>query len=306
MTELIIDVLKDVVIDTAKLLPFLFVTYLVMEYLERKTEDRSAGLLARSGKWGPLPGALTGILPQCGFSAAASSLYAGGVITVGTLLAVFLSTSDEMLAIFLSSAVPVTVIAKVLFTKVLLGTVSGFAVDFGWRRAKKIFRRPGHMRSASRKDSPDPDEKHIHDLCKQEHCGCEDEGSIWKSAAVHTAHILSFIFLISLVITFLVELAGEEAIAGALSGKPVLGVFLAGLIGLIPNCAASVTITSLYLEGILDGGQMIAGLLVGAGVGLLVLFRTNRHLKENAVIAAALYAIGVFWGLVLEMLHVAF
>ena len=306
MTELILDVLKDVILDTAKLLPFLFITYLAMEYLERKTEDRSAGLLARSGRWGPLPGALTGVLPQCGFSAAASSLYAGGVITVGTLLAVFLSTSDEMLPIFLSSAVPVPTILPVLFTKVVLGLVSGFGVDFAWRRLKALIRRPGHMRSVSRKDKPDTDEKHIHDLCRQEHCGCEEEGGIWRSALVHTAHIIAFIFLISLVITFLVELIGEETLAGALSGRPVLGVLLAGLIGLIPNCVASVTITSLYLEGILDGGQMIAGLLVGAGVGLLVLFRTNRHWKENLTIAGALYVIGVFWGLVLEAMHIAF
>ncbi|MDD5940646.1 MAG: putative manganese transporter [Lachnospiraceae bacterium] len=291
MTELIISALTDAGVDTLKLIPFLFVTYLVMEALERKTEGHSANLIAEAGKWGPIAGALVGIVPQCGFSAAASSLYAGGLISIGTLLAVFLSTSDEMLPIFISEQVAVPTMVKILAAKAVIGALTGLGIDF-------------ILRFTRYKDKTG---KRIHDLCEHEHCGCEEEeGGIVRSALVHTLHIVIFVFLISFALTLLVEGLGEKTIAGILTGRPVIGTLLAGLIGLIPNCAASVMITELYLEGMLGAGQMMAGLLVGAGVGLLVLFRTNARPKENLKITAILYAAGIFWGILIELAGIRF
>ena len=341
--EMILDALLDAVLDTAKLIPFLFITYMGMEYLEHKAEKHTTGMLEKAGHFGPLIGAAVGILPQCGFSAAASSLFAGGVISVGTLIAVFLSTSDEMLPIFISEGVHPATMLRILATKAILGLISGFLLD--------VFMRHGRHTKAP--------EKHIHDLCVHEHCDCneEEEEEVLHTEAAHTheanaddhthrhvaeehhshehaaahAHaghhhhhhpkgfmgiampalhhtvqITGFIFFITLIITLLVEGIGAEALGHFLSGKPIVGVFLAGVVGLIPNCAASVSITQLYLMGILNAGQMMAGLLVGAGVGLLVLFRTNDHPNENLRITIMLYGLGVFWGLVIEYLGIVF
>ncbi|MCF0145227.1 MAG: arsenic efflux protein [Eubacterium sp.] len=286
-----LDILSEAAFDTLRLLPFLYLTYLLMEYLEDKAQPKTIEFVKRTGRFGPLAGSLVGIIPQCGFSAAASSLYAGGVITVGTLLASFLSTSDEMLPIFISEAVPVGTIVKVLLTKVMIAMISGFALDFVNRQLSK-----------KRKDKR---ERHIHDLCEQDHCHCE-EGNIFLSALVHTIQIALFIFLISIVIGILVETVGLETIAGFLNNRPITGVLLAGLVGLIPNCAASVMLTEFYLKGVLGPGQMMAGLLVSAGVGLLVLFRTHRIVKKNIQIMAVLYLTGVFWGFLINMLGITF
>lgn len=291
MQEILIESLFDTVKDTASLIPFLFITYLAMEWLERRTEDQSVAMLSRIGRLGPVFGAGVGIIPQCGFSAAAASLYSGGVISVGTLLAVFLSTSDEMVPIFISAAVSPSVIGRLLLTKFLIAMVTGLVADFTIRVVHYTFRT----------------HKHIHDLCEQDECGCEDEeGGIFHSALVHTVKITAFIFVISLAISLLVGFVGENAIAAFLTGIPVIGVFLSGLIGLIPNCAASVVITQLYLKGMLTPGQLIAGLLVSAGVGILVLIRTNRHQAENLRVIAALYASGVVWGLLIDVFGITF
>ena len=290
--EMILDALLDAAIDTVKLIPFLFITYLIMEALERKTSGHTTSLMSRVGRFGPIVGALVGIVPQCGFSAAASSLYAGGLISIGSLLSVFLSTSDEMLPIFISEQVAAPTILRILISKAVLGMVSGLLVDFLLRFTK--------YRSKT--------EKHVRDLCEEEHCGYEEEeGSVLHSALVHTLHIVLFVFLITVALTIAVESLGEERVAGFLTGKPVIGTFLAALFGLIPNCASSVLITQLYMDGMLGAGQMMAGLLLGAGVGLLVLFRTNdRHPKENVKVALLLYCIGVFWGLLIELLGITF
>lgn len=281
----------DTVKDTVTLIPFLFITYLIMEWLERRTENQSVALLSRIGKFAPVVGAGVGIIPQCGFSAAAASLYSGGVISVGTVLAVFLSTSDEMVPIFISEAVSPSVIGKLLLTKFLIAMITGMMADFVIRVVHYTFRT----------------HKHIHDLCEQDECGYEDEeGGILHSALVHTIKITIFIFFVSLVISLLVGFLGEESIAAFLTGIPVLGVFLSGLIGLIPNCAASVIITQLYLQGLLTPGQLLAGLLVSAGVGILVLIRTNRHQAENARVIAALYCSGVAWGIIIDILGITF
>lgn len=289
ITELLWDCFLDAAIDTLKLIPFLFVTYLLMEALERRTEEKSQDLIRREnvGHLGPVFGAIVGVVPQCGFSAAAASLYSGGLISLGTLLAVFLSTSDEMLPLFISAQVPLAKMAKILAAKAAIGLLTGLVIDFVLHQI------------ARRKNTHE--EKHIHDLCEQEHCGCEEEeGSILKSALVHTLHITLFVFLITLALTLLVEGFGEDAIRDLLSSHAAAGVFLSAAVGLIPNCASSIMITQLYLDGLIRVGQMMAGLLVSSGVGLLVLFRTNsHHVKENLKITALLYVLGVLWGLLL-------
>ena len=289
--EILTDSLLDTIKDTVTLIPFLFITYLAMEWLERKTEEQSVALLSRVGRFSHVLGAGIGLVPQCGFSAAAASLYSGGVITVGTLIAVFLSTSDEMVPIFLSSAVAPSVIGKILLAKFVIALASGLVID----AASKAVNRLRH------------DDKHIHDLCERDHCGCEDEeGGIFRSALVHTLKITAFIFLISLALSLAIGFIGRESLASTLTGAPLAGTLICALIGLIPNCAASVAVTQMYLEGLLTSGQLMAGLLTGAGVGLLVLFRTNKHHKENAGILFTLFVLGTAWGMAVDLAGITF
>ena len=286
VTVAIIDTIKD----TLTLIPFLFLTYIAMEWLERRTEDQSVDLLARIGKFGHVAGAGIGLIPQCGFSAAAASLYSGGVITAGTLMAVFLSTSDEMLPIFLSSSVGAGTIGKILAAKFVIALISGIMVD--------LIAGLVHHKSET---------KHIHDLCEREHCGCEDEeGGILHSALIHTLKITGFIFVISLVLSLLMEFIGEGVMASFLTDAPIAGTIVTAVIGLIPNCAASVVIAQMYLEGLLTCGQLMSGLLVGAGVGLLVLVRTNNKSRENAKVIGTLLALGIAWGILIDMLGITF
>ena len=287
----IIDSLKDTIKDTVTLIPFLFITYLAMEWLEDKTEEQSVAMLSRISRFSHVLGAGIGLIPQCGFSAGAASLYSGGVITAGTLIAVFLSTSDEMIPIFISSSVAPATIGKILAAKFIIALISGVIVD----TASHVVRYGFHA------------DKHIHDLCEREHCGCEDEeGGIVRSAVVHTLKITGFIFLISLALSLVMGFAGRETVASILTAAPLLATVVTGIIGLIPNCAASVVIAQMYLEGLLTCGQLMAGLLVGAGVGLLVLFRTNSHHRENLAITAVLLALGIGWGILIDMLGIAF
>ena len=286
------DVLADAVVDTLYLLPFLFVTYLLMEWLEHKAGDKAQRAVQRAGAAGPAVGAVLGVVPQCGFSAVASTLYAGRVITLGTLFAVLLSTSDELLPVFLAEQASLATIARILVVKVAIGMVMGFLVDALMRLVRHA----------------DP-QLHIHDLCEQDHCRCgegEGGGGILRSAVVHTLQVTLFIFLITLVLDAAIAVVGQDAIGSFLGANPVLSVFASALVGLIPNCAASVVIAQLYLDGMLGAGAMLAGSLVNAGVGLLVLVRSNRHAKENAAIIAGLYATGVLWGLVANALGLVF
>lgn len=274
--------------DNIKLLPFLFLTYLLMEALEHTTGGKVQSRIKNAGKVGPLWGGLLGILPQCGISAAASSLYAGRVITVGTLLAVFLSTSDEMLPIFISAAVPASTVIKILVTKAVIAILSGFIAEFVYV-------------SLFKKKEKDMD---IHVVCEEEHCSCED--GVLKSAIRHTLKIFFYILIITFILTLIIEVIGEDKLAVVFQNIPVAGEMIAALVGLIPNCASSVVITELYLSGVIGAGAMMSGLLVNAGVGLLVLYRLNRNWKQNAGIVAALYGFGVFWGVVIEMFGIVF
>ena len=282
------DILLDTVLDSIKILPFLFFTYLLMEFLEHNTGNKARERIPHAGQFGPLWGGLLGIMPQCGFSTAASSLYAGRVITVGTLLAVFLSTSDEMLPIMISEAVPLPVMAKILAAKAVIAIISGMAVELFY---VKLLKRQ-------------EEEMDIHVVCEEEHCRCED--GILKSAVKHTVKILFYILLISLVLNLVIGIIGSDTLESLFVGVPVVGELVAALVGLVPNCASSVVITQLYLDGIIGAGEMMSGLLVNAGVGILVLLRLNRDRKQNAGIIAALYGIGVFWGVVIEWIGITF
>lgn len=275
-----LDILMDALIDSIKLVPFLFVTYLIMEYLEHKTSDKHKEHMKKSGKMGPVIGGLLGAFPQCGFSVSATNLYVGRVISLGTLIAVYLSTSDEMIPVFLSESVPVSVILKVLGIKVLISIVMGIIIDLIFQNTYQ--------------------ENEINHMCEHEKCHCED--GVVKSSIRHTVSITAFVFIISLILNGLIAVVGEENISNLILNKPILGPVIAGFIGLIPNCAASVIIAELYIDQMISAGTMIAGLLVGAGVGVLVLFKVNDNVKENLKIVSILYLIGVFFGILLEVL----
>ena len=277
--------------DNLSIIPFLFITYCIMESMEHAVSARTEGMVKYSGKMGPLFGGLLGVIPQCGFSAAAASFYSGGVITLGTLIAIFLSTSDEMLPILISETVPVLTIVKMLGLKALVGVAAGFLVDFSLKRIGK-----GHVV-----------QKHIHDLCEQDHCHCEEEeSSIWKSALVHTIKVFGFIFVFSAVLNLVLECGGEDGLEWLANNHSFLAAIVTGMAGLVPNCAASVIITQLYLKQLISAGAMMAGLMVGAGVGVLVLFKTNRPWKQNVKIVGLLYAIGVTAGLLMDLVGITF
>ena len=320
LADIALDVLQDAVVDTLYLIPFLFVTYLVMEWLEHKTGQKTQQAIRRAGHAGPAIGALLGVVPQCGFSAAASTLFAGRVITLGTLFAVFLSTSDEMLPIFIAEQVPANVLFGVLGMKVVIGMAFGFVVDVAMRVTHRE-----HVNL------------HIHELCERDHCdcnhGCEtcehnpslvyehadcdghchhehahhdhshDEGwaGIAKSALKHTVQVTVFVFLVTLALDAVLAVVGEEALGSFLSSNELLAVVGSAVVGLIPNCAASVAIAQLYVEGVLGFGACMAGLLSAAGVGLLVLLRTNRHAGENAAIIATLVVFSALCGIVIQL-----
>ncbi len=281
MPELILDAGLDALLDTVKILPFLFATYLLMEYLEHRVQEKTLALIRKADRLGPLPGGILGIIPQCGFSAAAASLYAGRVITAGTMIAVFLSTSDEMLPIMISTHVGTETILRILLIKALAGVVFGFAVDFLFRRFN--IRRIGES---------------IHDLCEQDDCDCDE--SILRSAWKHTVNTCLFLLAVTFAMNLVIGLVGEEALKSLFLNRRVTGELIGGLMGLIPNCAASVVITSLYLEGGMSAGAMMSGLLVGAGVGLLVLYRNNRKRRDNLSLTGILYVCGVLGGLIID------
>lgn len=277
--ETLLDVLLDALLDTAKLLPFLFFTYLLMEFLEHKAGEKVKSTVSRAGRVGPLAGAALGLLPQCGFSGAIAGLYAGRVVTVGTVLAVFLATSDELIAVALGEGVALTRLLTVLAVKFTVALCVGFAADLLLHRRRA--------------------EEHIVDLCEQEHCHCER--GVWRSALHHTLHITLFVLLINLALGAALAFIGAERIGAWLGAVPVLSSLFAALVGLVPNCAASVFLATLWARGLLSGGAMLAGLLPGAGAGLLVLFRTNRHPKENLLLTAVIFATGVLLGTLFDV-----
>lgn len=293
-----LEIIEETLIDAVKLLPFLFITYLIMEYIEHKMGHKTKSAIKKSGKWGPIIGSILGVFPQCGFSVSATNLYAGRVITLGTLIAVYLSTSDEMLPIFISEAVSPVIILKILGIKLIIGMIAGVIIDLFVHIIIK-----NKNKKIVQQNEEDSEENEIGHMCEEEHCHCNESG-ILKSAIHHTLSILVFIVLITFIINIVVHFVGEDTIAGWILNKPVIGPVIASLIGLIPNCAASVIITNMYLENVISLGSMISGLLTGAGVGLAVLFKTNNRIKENIGIIILLYAIGVISGIIIDLIGI--
>lgn len=280
-----LDTLSDTVLDTLKLIPFLLLTYLFMEFIEHKTSEKAEETIKKAGKFGPVLGGILGIVPQCGFSASAASLYSGRLISLGSLVAIFLSTSDEMLPVFISNQVDPKVIGRILLVKALTAIVIGLVIDL--------------IMSFLQKEKK---EVEIHSICEHDHCHCEN--GIFKSALHHTISITLFIFIISLAINIVIFFIGEDSIGKLFLDIPVLGCAVSALVGLIPNCAASVVITELYLSGVISSAAMISGLLTGCGIGILVLFRTNKNIKENLGITLLMYLLGVAAGIIFELTNV--
>ena len=278
------SVLFDAFLETLIIIPFLFLAYLVMEFIEHKATDKTLALLKRGGKAGPLFGSLFGAVPQCAFSAVASNFYTGRVITLGTLFAVFLSTSDEMLFIMISEGVSATEILTFLAYKVLVGIVVGFVIDAIIRFIAK----------------PKSDAKCEGDFtCNDCHSG------ILPCAIRHTVKISVFIFAVTLLINTLVFFVGTDNVAIIISKIPVLSHLISAFVGLIPGCATSVALTSLYTSGMISGGVMLSGLFSGAGVGALVLLRVNKNMKENLAIMGALAFVGFLFGLLFDITGIA-
>lgn len=359
--DLLLHFIEHALEDTLVLVPFLFVTYIALEALEHAAGARANAVVRRAGAAGPVAGALLGVVPQCGFSAMAATLYAGRVVTLGTLVAVFLSTSDEMLPMLVAERVDAGLLFRVLGLKVLAALITGVLADLAIRALRKNARVHAFLRRtvfSVRRDGMEADvvdqmaeggetAEHICRLCEQDHCGCghdhvhvhgdehghahgherghEDAdghvagcdhdhghghaggrfgivGSIVMSAVSHTVQVSLFIFLVTFALVLVLETVGEDALAAFLSGNQLLAVFASALVGLVPNCSASVVITQLYLEGVLGFAPLMAGLLTSAGVGYLVLFRTNRHPRENAVIVVGLFLVACVWGLVFAAL----
>ncbi len=298
------DAIMDGLLDSVKLLPFLFLTYLFMEYLESRAGKKVTRAVEKAGKFGPFFGGVFGAFPQCGFSAAATNLYAGRVITVGSLVAIYMSTSDEMLPLFISNHVSPVLMIEIILLKIIVGMSWGFIIDFVRTAVFHVL--PEHMNIAI--------------FCVREKCHCDTEvgrtnphildqgkdlhrhgkghehASIVMPALRHTIQIFAFILLVSVVLNILIAWLGEDTLKNFMMGSGFLGEITAGIVGLIPNCAASVVITQLYLDGIIGFGALISGLLVGAGVGLLVLFRVDGDWKKNIMIVATLYTASVLTG----------
>lgn len=274
------EVLWHGFLDTLKIIGFLFLTYLLMEFIEHKAEDKTESIIKKAGAFGPLAGGALGAVPQCGFSAVASNLYTGRVITVGTLIAVFLSTSDEMLPIMVSGNVRLSKILLIIAYKCVVGIAVGFVVDLVLKMIKK------------------PEEDiNIDEICDNDNCHCE-RGIVY-SALHHTLTTSLFVLVVTLAINALVFFLGEDSLGG-MTDIPVLSHLLCAIVGLIPNCASSVALTKLAMSGVISSGAMMSGLFSGAGVGLLVLFKVNKHEKENPIIAAVLVVVGIVFGLLAD------
>lgn len=275
-----IDVILDGVIDTLKLLPYLLITFIILELIEHKLNNKNQKLLTKNKKFGPLFGGLLGALPQCGFSSMAANLFSAKVITMGTVIAVFLSTSDEMLPIMLSEKADIKLILGVIGFKVIVGIIIGFIIDLIYK--KKV------------------DKEEIHDLCEHDHCHCKEKNII-ISSIFHTLKIGLFVLIANLLIGIIIYKVGEDNLSNLLLNKNILTYFISSLIGLVPNCAGSVIITELYLSNLITLGTMLSGLLTGSGLGILLLFKANKNVKENITILSIIYFIGVILGIIVDL-----
>jgi len=274
------DCILDGVIDTLKLLPYLFITFLILEFIENKLSKKNEKLLTKNKKYGPVLGGILGALPQCGFSSMSANLFSARVITMGTLIAVFLSTSDEMLPIMLSENVDILLILKIVGFKVLVGIIIGLIVDIIFKKDVK---------------------EGIHELCEHDHCDCEHHGII-VSSILHTLKTGLFVLIANLVINLIIFKVGEDNLSDLLLNNNIFTYFISSLIGLIPNCAGSVIITELYLSSLISVGTMLSGLLTGSGLGILLLFKANKNMKENITILSIIYFVGILIGILVDII----
>ena len=275
------EVILDTIVDSLKLIPFLLVAFLIIELLEHKLNNKTKNIITKSKKIGPIIGSLLGVIPQCGFSVMATNLYITRIITLGTLISIYLSTSDEMLIIMISEKVEISLILKILLIKIFFGIVYGLIIDKIINKKKK-------------------DKETNYELCDEEHCDCNH--SILLSAIKHSLHITLFIFIITLIINTIFTLLGDNYLSKILLNNSILSPFITSLIGLIPNCAASVILTELYLNSTISLGALIGGLLTSSGSSLLVLIKNNKNQKENLSIILLLYALGVLSGIIIELI----
>ena len=273
-----LDIILDTLIDSLKMLPFLFVAFLLIELIEHKFSDKTKKIISSSGKFGPLLGSVLGAVPQCGFSVLATNLYITRIVSLGTLIAIYLSTSDEMLPILISHNVGANEIIKLISIKVVIGMIIGFIIDLIYHNNKKS-------------------DFHI---CEDSDCDCEE--SIIKSSIIHTLKTISFIALITFLLNILFTYFNEELIKNIVSQNKIFTPFIASLIGLIPNCGSSVMITELYLNNVITLGSTMAGLLTGSGVAILILFKSNKNIKENLIILSLIYIVGVVSGIIINFL----
>ena len=276
------DIIIDTLVDALKILPFLFITFLLLELLEHKLSNKTKNVISKSGKVGPIIGSLLGVIPQCGFSVVATNLYITRVISLGTLFSIYLSTSDEMLPIMLSQNVSFKTILFVLLIKVIAGMLFGFIIDLVIRKNNK--------------------NKYDYHICEEEHCHC-DHGIV-KSSLKHTFNIIIFIIGVSFILNVVFLYCGNDLISKIFMKDTLFGPFLGSLVGLIPNCGASVILTEMFLKGAINLGTCMAGLLTGSGVALLVLFKSNKNIKENLCICLTLYLIGVLVGIFIEFIGI--
>ena len=275
-----LEIILDTLIDLLKIIPFLFVAFLIMEYFEHSLSKKKD--ILKNKKVGPIVGSLLGVIPQCGFSVMATNLFSSRVITIGTLIAIYLSTSDEMLPILITNKVSFKLIVIILLIKIIIGIIFGYIIDFFWKK----------------KETKD------FSICDDDHCHCEK--GIFKSSLIHTLKISSYILIITFLLNTLIYYLGEDTISKILLKNNFFGPFLASLVGLIPNCSASIILTELYLSKVITTGMLIGGLLTGSGIGLLVLFKVNKDKKENFFILISIYLIGVLVGIIFDLLKISF
>lgn len=275
------EIILDTILDCLKILPFLFIAFLIIEFFEHKLSHKTEDTIKKAGKFGPLFGSLLGALPQCGFSVLATNLYITRIISLGTLIAIYLSTSDEMLPILIAEKAPIDSILFLVVLKILIGMICGFIIDL-----------------IIRKEEP----KEHFEICEHDHCDCEH--GIVMSAIKHTLKILIFIFAITFILSAAFHYIGEDNIKHIFDKTNFFTPFIAALIGLIPNCGSSIILTELYIANILPLSSALAGLLANSGVALLILFKSNKNIKENLKIVGILYSISVIAGLLLKIFGV--
>ncbi len=275
------DTILDGLIDTLKIVPYLFITFLILELIEHKLSKKTEKVLRKNKKFGPIIGGILGGLPQCGFSAMAANLFSGRVITIGTLIAIFLSTSDEMLPIMLSENTDISILIKIVGFKIIVGIIIGLIIDLILK-------------------NKDEKEK-VHELCEHDHCDCKHD-KIFLSSIKHTIKIGIFILIANIIINLIIFNVGEDSIKDVLLNKNIFTYFIASLFGLIPNCASSVIMTELYLSNMITIGTLLAGVLTGSGLGILLLFKSNKNLKENLSILSIIYVVGVVIGIIVDII----